>query len=78
VTARLWLRGAEADLALATQIAQGFPARAVFHSQQSAEMALKAILVAVAGDHPSTHALCYFVRALRASPMRSTTLLYFF
>ncbi len=65
VTAHRWLRGAKADLDLATVIAKGFPARAAFHAQQSAEMALKAILVAISDDHPTTHASSQLVRELR-------------
>ena len=69
VTARRWLRGAASDLALATEIAHGFPARAAFHAQQAAEMAFKAILVAATDDHPTTHASSQLVRELRALPL---------
>ena len=68
VTARRWLRGAESDLAIAALIANDFPARAAFHAQQSAEMALKAVLVAVADDHPTTHASSQLVKELRNIP----------
>jgi HEPN domain-containing protein len=73
VTARRWLRGANADRAFATEIARGYSARAAFYSQQSAEMALKLILVAAVGDHPSTRASRQLVLDVRATPMRSAT-----
>lgn len=68
VVARRWLRGALSDLALAAQIADEFPARAAFHAQQAAEMALKAVLVAATDDHPTTHSSSELVRELRALP----------
>lgn len=69
VVARRWLRGAASDLALATQIAREFPARAAFHAQQSAEMAFKAVLVAATDDHPTTHSSSELIRELRSLPI---------
>lgn len=66
VVARRWLRGAIADLALAEDVAIRFPARAAFHAQQSAEMALKAVLVAATDDHPTTHSSSELIRELRS------------
>lgn len=54
-TARLWLGNASSDIALATDIATRFPARACFHAQQASEFALKAALIAVSDDHQRTH-----------------------
>lgn len=68
VVARRWLRGATADLALAQEVATRFPARAAFHAQQSAEMALKAVLVAITDDHPTTHSSSELIRELRSLP----------
>ena len=68
VVARRWLRGATSDLALANRIANEFPARTAFHAQQSAEMALKAVLVAATDDHPTTHSSSELVRELRSLP----------
>ncbi|GAC1524511.1 MAG: hypothetical protein NVS2B3_19870 [Vulcanimicrobiaceae bacterium] len=68
VVARRWLRGSLADLALAEDVAARFPARAAFHAQQSAEMGLKAVLVAVTDDHPTTHSSSELVRELRSVP----------
>lgn len=62
------MRGAQSDLCLATDIASAYPARATFHAQQAAEMAFKAILIAVTDDHPTTHASSQLVRELRAVP----------
>ncbi len=64
--ARLWLGNAETDLALAREIAERYAARACFHAQQSAEMALKAVLIALADDHPRTHVGDGLVRELEA------------
>jgi HEPN domain-containing protein len=55
LTARLWLSNAETDLTIAGEIAKRFAARSAFHAQQAAEMALKAVLIAIADDHPRTH-----------------------
>lgn len=55
--ARSWLNGALQDLAIATDGAKRWPNAACFHAQQSAEKALKAMLVALAGDVARTHAL---------------------
>ena len=41
-------------------------------------MALEAILAVVVGDHPRARASSQLARDLRASSMRSTTLLYLF
>ena len=68
VVARRWLRGAASDLALAERIASEFSARTAFHAQQSAEMALKAVLVAVIDDHPTTHSSSELIRELRSIP----------
>ncbi|MBC5799362.1 MAG: HEPN domain-containing protein [Candidatus Eremiobacteraeota bacterium] len=37
------------------EIAERYPSRACFRAQQTAELALKAALIALAGDHPGTH-----------------------
>ncbi len=66
VVARLWLSNAETDLALAGEIAAKYASRACFHAQQSAEMALKAALIAVTDDHPRTHIGDGLVRELEA------------
>ena len=68
VVARRWLRGAASDLGLAETIATKFTARAAFHAQQSAEMALKAVLVAATDDHPTTQSSSELVRELRSLP----------
>ncbi len=54
-SAQTWLANARNDLALAGEIAAGYPARACFHAQQAAEFALKGALTALADDHPRTH-----------------------
>ena len=53
--AESWLATAEQDLAVATEIAERYPSTACFHAQQAGEKALKALLVAVAGDVVHTH-----------------------
>jgi len=53
--AAVWLRNAAIDLALATEVVERFPSRACFHSQQAAELALKATLIALSDDHPRSH-----------------------
>ena len=55
VTARLCLSNAETDLALAIEITDRYASRSAFHAQQAVEMALKAVLIAIADDHPRTH-----------------------
>jgi len=64
--ARLWLSNAETDLELAREIAGRYASRACFHAQQSAEMALKGLLIALADDHPRTHIGDGLVRELEA------------
>lgn len=69
LVARRWLRGAESDLALAREIATNFAARAAFHAQQAAEMALKGAIIAATDDHPTTRSSGTLVRELRAVPV---------
>ncbi len=64
--ARLWLSNAETDLELAREIAGRYASRACFHAQQSAEMALKGLLIALADDHPRTDIGDGLVRELEA------------
>ncbi len=64
--ARLWLANADTDLALAREIAERYASRACFHAQQSAEMALKGVLIALADDHPRTHVGDGLIRELEA------------
>lgn len=66
LAARMWLANAETDLALAKDISANYASRACFHAQQSAEMALKAALIALADDHPRTHIGDGLVRELEA------------
>jgi HEPN domain-containing protein len=65
-TAQMWLASAHTDLELAQAIVVRFPTRACFHAQQSAELALKAALIALADDHPRTHVGDQLVRELEA------------
>ena len=67
--ARRWLPGAEADLTLGRNIASDFAARAAFHAQRAAEMALKGAIIAATDDHPTTHSCGTLVRELRAVPI---------
>jgi len=55
--ARSWMNGAYQDLEIAIDGVARWPNAARFHAQQSAEKALKAALVALAGDVARTHAL---------------------
>ena len=55
VTARLWYSNAETDFSVAGEIAKRNAARSAFHAQQAAEMALEAVLIAIADDHPRMH-----------------------
>ena len=64
VAARLWLANALTDLELAAEIAPRYAARSCFHAQQSAEMSLKAALIALADDHPRTHIAGSLVREI--------------
>ena len=64
VVAERWLHGAATDVALAELIADGFAARAAFHCQQAAEMAIKAVLIAATDDHPTQHASSELLREL--------------
>lgn len=54
-TARNWLAAAADDLTVARLALDAVPSLACFHAQQCAEKALKAILVAVAGDVAREH-----------------------
>ncbi len=65
VAARTWLDNARTDFALALEVAERYPSRACFRAQQSAELALKAALIAVADDHPRTHVGDVLVSELR-------------
>lgn len=65
VTAGTWLSNAQTDLALAKEIAERYPSRACFHAQQTAEMGLKAALIAIADDHPRTHIGDLLIRELQ-------------
>ena len=58
------LHGAETDVALADRNADDFSARAAFHAQQAAEMAIKAIIVAASDDHPMIHSSSELLREL--------------
>ena len=62
----MWLSNAETDLELAQDITARYPSRACFHAQQSAEIALKAALIALADDHPRTHIGDLLVQELQA------------
>lgn len=63
-TAETRLSSARTDLELAQEIAARFPSRSCFHAQQSAALALKAALIALADDHPRTHVGDQLVREL--------------
>ena len=49
------LANAANDRDLAVHVTETFSARSCFHAQQAAEMALKALLIAIADDRPRTH-----------------------
>ena len=66
VVAERWLHGAATDVALADVIVGDFAARAAFHCQQAAAMALKAVLIAASDDHPTQHASSELLRELAA------------
>ena len=53
--AQTWLSNVAADLEGARGNADWEPSRACFQAQQSAKMALKATLIALADDHPRTY-----------------------
>ncbi len=63
--AQTWLRNAAEDLTVARKLLADHPARATFHAQQAAEMALKAALIAHSDDHPLTHSAGKLVQSLR-------------
>jgi HEPN domain-containing protein len=56
-TAQWWLNGAEQDLMIAREGAVRWSNAACFHAQQSAEKAIKAVLVVACGDVVRTHSL---------------------
>ncbi len=64
LVAERWLHGAETDIAMADRNADEFAARAAFHAQQAAEMAIKAVVIAASDDHPTTHASSELLREL--------------
>ena len=66
VTAETWLGNARIDLEVAAEISERYPSRACFHAQQGAEMALKALLIALTDDHPRSHIGDVLVQELRA------------
>jgi HEPN domain-containing protein len=53
--ARYWLAAAEQDVQAAIELRERMPNVACFHAQQGSEKALKALLVAVAGDVMRSH-----------------------
>ncbi|MBC5799674.1 MAG: HEPN domain-containing protein [Candidatus Eremiobacteraeota bacterium] len=59
------MRNAAEDLTIACKLAADHPARATFHAQQAAEMALKGVLIAHSDDHPLTHSVGTLLRNLR-------------
>lgn len=59
-SADVWLEYAKSDLAVARYVAQSdqiVPAKGTFHSQQAAELALKALLIYLKMEYPLTHNL---------------------
>jgi len=44
-----------------------YPSRACFHAQQAAELALKALLIALTDDHPRSHIGDVLIRELQAA-----------
>ncbi len=63
-TARNWLAAAGDDYTVATLALLQVPSLACFHAQQCAEKALKAILVAVAGDVAREHLMTRLLEEL--------------
>lgn len=53
--ARHWLAAAEQDVGAAIELRDRMPNVACFHAQQGSEKALKALLVAIAGDVMRSH-----------------------
>jgi len=67
VAASTWLGNAQVDLEVATEISGRYPSRACFHAQQAAELALKALLIALTDDHPRSHIGDVLIRELQAA-----------
>lgn len=63
--AQTWLQQAQEDCTIARLLLSDHPARAAFHAQQAAEMALKGAVIAHSDDHPLTHAAGALVHRLR-------------
>jgi len=66
VAASTWLRNAQVDLEVATESGR-YPSRACFRAQQAAQLALKALLIALTDDHPRSHIGDVLIRELQAA-----------
>lgn len=61
-----WMKYAGRDLKLSRHIMEDYPEDAVFHSQQAAEKALKAVLIKKFGELIKTRELVFLARKIRA------------
>ena len=63
-----WLRRARRDLRLAElALGEGFHEESAFHSQQAAEKALKALLIALGRRPPKTHSIGWLLSIVEES-----------
>lgn len=68
-----WMRKATNDLEVAELILEnGYPGESTFHSQQAAEKALKALLVALGRQPPRSHNIRYLLKVLEESGVDTT------
>ncbi len=57
-----WMKYAERDLEIAVKMASEYPEDSVFHCQQAAEKALKAVFIKKFGELIKTHELVFLAR----------------
>ena len=68
-----WMRKSVNDLEVAELILEnGYPGESTFHSQQAAEKALKALLVALGVQPPRSHNIRYLLRILEENGVDTT------